>query len=212
MDDSPPAEELLNRLQVLEEDLKQELPTVFMDNSYSYAERESHRALAVSRCSRFSSKRRISSGSRLPPTLNFSDRQCLNILQSIGQAVYIFDLDCRIIYWNKAAGNLFGYSVAEVLGQNALELLADPQAFVVGQDLVQRLTNGESWTGQFPVKNKMGETFLAITTNTPFCDDDGTFIGVICVSSDVRLFQDKKVLSELLHSSSKSGLLLQQLT
>lgn len=41
-----------------------------------------------------------------------------------------------------------------------------------------------SWTGQFPVKNKMGESFSAIVTNTPFYDDDsGTFIGVgyLCV-------------------------------
>lgn len=31
--------------------------------------------------------------------LRLSDRQYLNILQSMGQAVHIFDLDGRIIYW-----------------------------------------------------------------------------------------------------------------
>lgn len=39
---------------------------------------------------------------------------------------------------NKTAGNLYDYSVAEALGQNPIELLADPQAFVVGSSLVHQ--------------------------------------------------------------------------
>ncbi|XP_061990276.1 uncharacterized protein LOC133708770 [Rosa rugosa] len=204
MDDTPPAEELLKKLQVLEEGhayLKQEL------SEYSYAELENQRALSK-RCSRFSSKRRVGGGggaSWRPPSLNFSDRQYLNILQSIGQSVYIFDLSCRIIYWSKTAGNLYGYSVAEALGQNPLELLADPQAFAVGYSIVQRLTKEESWTGQFPVKNKMGEIFSAMATNTPFYDDDGTFIGVICVSWDLRHFQETRVPLLCLEPDSSFG-------
>lgn len=34
-----------------------------------------------------------------PAYVNFTDRQYLNILQSMGQSVHIFDLDGRIIYW-----------------------------------------------------------------------------------------------------------------
>ncbi|KAA8527364.1 hypothetical protein F0562_034921 [Nyssa sinensis] len=49
---------------------------------------------------------------------------------------------------------------------------------------------GWKWTGQFPVKNKKGDMFLAITTNTPFYDDDGTLVGIICVSSDSHPFQE----------------------
>ncbi|OAY56135.1 serine/threonine-protein kinase EDR1 isoform X2 [Manihot esculenta] len=52
---------------------------------------------------------------------------------------------------------------------------------------------GESWTGQFPVKNRMGERFTAVATNTPFFDDDGTLVGIICVSSDSRPFQEMRI-------------------
>lgn len=31
--------------------------------------------------------------------IGLSERQCLNILQSMGQSVHIFDPECRIIYW-----------------------------------------------------------------------------------------------------------------
>ncbi|XP_073024202.1 probable serine/threonine-protein kinase SIS8 [Primulina eburnea] len=45
--------------------------------------------------------------------VKFTDKQYLNILQSMGQSVHIFDLNCRIIYWNRSAENLYGYSASE---------------------------------------------------------------------------------------------------
>ncbi|KAF2289059.1 hypothetical protein GH714_025540 [Hevea brasiliensis] len=94
---------------------------------------------------------------------------------------------------NRSAEILYGYSAAEALGQDAIELLADPRDFSVANDIMNRVTMGESWTGQFPVKNKMGERFTAVATNTPFFDDDGTLVGIICVSSDSRPFQEMRV-------------------
>lgn len=68
-------------------------------------------------------------------------------------------------------------------------MLVDPSEFALANDVFNRVKMGESWTGQFPVKNKMGDRFVAVATNTPFYDDDdGTLVGVICVSSDSRPF------------------------
>lgn len=58
----------------------------------------------------------------------------------------------------------------------------------MANQIVERTTLGESWTGQFPVKNKKGERFAVVATLTPFYDEDGTLIGVISVSSDSQLF------------------------
>ncbi|PIN19218.1 Tyrosine kinase [Handroanthus impetiginosus] len=127
-----------------------------------------------------------------PAAVKFTDKQYLNILQSMGQSVHIFDLNCRIIYWNRTAENLYGYTAAEALGQDAIELLTDPRDFDVANNIVNRVMMGEGWTGQFPVKNKRGERFLAVASNTPFYDDDGTLVGIICVSSDSRPFQEPK--------------------
>ncbi|XP_038719120.1 uncharacterized protein LOC120011982 isoform X3 [Tripterygium wilfordii] len=132
-------------------------------------------------------------GNSGPSAVNFTDRQYLNILQSMGQSVHIFDLTGRIIYWNRTAEHLYGYSAAEALGQDAIYLLIDPQDFSVANNIVHRVSMGESWTGQFPVKNKRGERFMAVATNTPFYDDDATLVGIICVSSDSRPFQEMKV-------------------
>ncbi|XP_077218354.1 uncharacterized protein LOC143852692 isoform X2 [Tasmannia lanceolata] len=123
----------------------------------------------------------------------FTDRQYLNILQSIGQAVHIFDLDGRIIYWNRSAELLYGYSESEALGQDSTELLIDARDYDIGSDIISRTTMGESWTGQFPVKKRSGERFLAIVTNTPFYDDEGHLVGIISVSSDSQPFQEISV-------------------
>ncbi|XP_042379746.1 serine/threonine-protein kinase CLA4-like isoform X3 [Zingiber officinale] len=122
--------------------------------------------------------------------ISFSERQYLNILQSMGQSVHIFDLEGTIIYWNCSAENLYGYSSSEALGKHAFELLIDACDFNIAGNIMQRIVVGESWTGKFPVKNKLGERFVAIASNTPFYDDDGSLIGIIVVSSDLRSFQD----------------------
>ncbi|KAJ6720945.1 SERINE/THREONINE-PROTEIN KINASE ISOFORM X1-RELATED [Salix viminalis] len=97
--------------------------------------------------------------------------------------------DGRIIYWNRTAENLYGYSEAEALGQDAIELLIDPRDYAVANGIVQRVSMGEKWTGKFPVKNKMAERFTVVATNTPLYDDGGALVGVICVSSDSQPFQ-----------------------
>ncbi|GMP76319.1 hypothetical protein CsSME_00033054 [Camellia sinensis var. sinensis] len=138
-----------------------------------------------------------------PPAVKLTDRQYLNILQSMGQAVHIFDLDIRIIYWNRTAELLYGYSSAEALGQDAVGLLADNRDHDIANNIVHRVVTGESWTGQFPVRNKRGDRFLIIATNTPFYDDDGILVGGICVSSDSRPFEDMRTaLSFTKHSEA----------
>nr|XP_010914582.3 LOW QUALITY PROTEIN: dual specificity protein kinase shkD-like [Elaeis guineensis] len=131
-------------------------------------------------------------GGRGVPQAGFglSERQYLNVLQSMGQSVHIFNLEGRIIYWNRSAELLYGYPASEAIGQDAIELLVDACDFNIASNIIQRVTMGESWTGKFPVKNKSGERFLAIVTNTPFYDDDGSLVGIICVSSDSRCFQE----------------------
>jgi hypothetical protein len=72
-------------------------------------------------------------------------------------------------------------------------VLVEPSEFDLASDIVNRVKMGECWTGQFPVKNKMGDRFVVVATNTPFYDDDGSLIGIICVSSDSRPFLENIV-------------------
>ncbi|KAK6146238.1 hypothetical protein DH2020_020107 [Rehmannia glutinosa] len=77
-----------------------------------------------------------------PAAVKLPDNQYLSILQSMGQSVHIFDLKYRIIYWNKSAENLYGYSVTEALGQDAIELLTETRDFAVASNIVRACSDG----------------------------------------------------------------------
>ncbi|XP_031497119.1 uncharacterized protein LOC116262146 isoform X1 [Nymphaea colorata] len=137
----------------------------------------------------FSSGRKLEYGA----AINFTDKQWLNILQSMGQSVHVLDLNGRIIYWNRTAERVYGYSASEALGQDAVKLLVDARDIDIAERIVSQIKMGGSWSGQFPVKKKSGERFSAIASDTPLYDDDGRLIGIICVSNDVRPFQENTV-------------------
>ncbi|XP_010442413.1 PREDICTED: serine/threonine-protein kinase STY17-like isoform X1 [Camelina sativa] len=122
----------------------------------------------------------------------FTDKQYLNILQSMAQAVHVFDLNGHIIFWNSMAERLYGFSAGEALGKDPIDILVDVQDASVAQNITRRCSSGESWTGEFPVKNKAGERFSVVTTMSPSYDDDGSLIGIICITNDSALFQDPR--------------------
>ncbi|KAI3916851.1 hypothetical protein MKW92_042943 [Papaver armeniacum] len=122
--------------------------------------------------------------------LNFTDKQSYNILQSMGQAVHIFDDKGLIIYWNRAAEDLYGYSASEAVGHNVLDLIVEKHAYEEGKQIIHRSARGESWTGLFPVIDKQGRRFQILASDTPFYDDCGTLIGIICVTCDSQLFHE----------------------
>ncbi|KAL0900743.1 hypothetical protein Bca101_084704 [Brassica carinata] len=123
----------------------------------------------------------------------FTDKQYLNILQSAAQTVHAYDLNMRIIFWNAMAEKLYGYSAAEALGQNPIDILADDRDAACAMNIARRCVRGESWTGEFPVKTKSGERFSAVTTCSPFYDDDGTLIGIICITSKTEHYMNPRV-------------------
>ncbi|KAL4309240.1 hypothetical protein GQ457_01G030020 [Hibiscus cannabinus] len=129
-------------------------------------------------------------GNSLPAAANLTNSQYLNILQSMGQSVYIYDLSGRIIFWNQHAEILHGYSAAEALGKDILKLVVAPRDLGVAYDIIHRVLIGESWTGLFPVKTKSGAMESVVVTVTPFHDDNGSLIGITSVSCDSRPFRE----------------------
>ncbi|KAK8585889.1 hypothetical protein V6N13_050859 [Hibiscus sabdariffa] len=127
-----------------------------------------------------------------PAAANLTNSQYLNILESMGQSVYLYDLSGRIIFWNRHSEILHGYSAAEVLGENILKLMVSSRDLGVAYTIIRRVSIGESWTGIFPVRQKSGAMESVVATITPFYDDNGSLIGITSVSSDSRPFRERK--------------------
>ncbi len=56
--------------------------------------------------------------------LTESEKLFRTITSSASEAIIMTDDNAEIVYWNKAAENIFGYSVADAVGRNAHQLLA----------------------------------------------------------------------------------------
>ncbi|KAI3950989.1 hypothetical protein MKW98_026443 [Papaver atlanticum] len=142
--------------------------------------------------------------------MNSRDNFFLNILQSMGQAIIIFDATGMVTYWNRSAENLYGYSASEALGQDVLDLIVVREAREDAMHLLRKNVSAENWTGTFQVKNKQGERIFVHITITPLYDDNGTIVGIICVSADAQDFlrtppvSSSKVSSTFSHLTSKS--------
>ncbi|CAN7117093.1 unnamed protein product [Brassica rapa subsp. narinosa] len=165
--ETPPTKELLMKMLELEE-------------SHERLKQEMCRLKAVSTELGHSEKRNIGEGALAG---KFTHQQYLNIVQSMGQSVHAFDLKMRIIFWNAMAEKQFGYTAEEAVGQNPINVMVDDQDAAFAMNIAQRCFNGESWTGEFPVRSKSGHRFSAVTTCSPFYDDAGSLVGIISLTS-----------------------------
>jgi len=107
------------------------------------------------------------------------------LLDAVGEAVIATDLDGRIVYWNRAAERLYGWSRGEAVGRD----LGDTAPAVTSKEqaskAMARMMAGESWSGELRVRRKDGSTFPASLTGTPIFGDSGEPIGLISISSDL---------------------------
>lgn len=103
------------------------------------------------------------------------------------------------------AEKLYGYTAAEALGENPINVIADDRDAAFAMNIARRCVRGESWTGEFPVKSKSGERFSAVTTCSPFYDDDGTLIGIICITSNTAPYLNPRMSLAKLKAEEEEG-------
>ena len=107
------------------------------------------------------------------------------LLNTVGQAVIATNLDNQVVYWNRFAETLYGWSADEAVGRNIVEITPTDTSREQAAEIMARLQSGENWSGEFIVQRKDGTTFPALVTDTPIVDEKGAQIGVIGVSIDI---------------------------
>ena len=131
------------------------------------------------------------------------------LLDSVGQSVIATDVNGTVIYWNKAAEAIYGYSQNEAIGRNNIDIISAEQSKEQAAELMNFLTQGKSWSGEFFVKNKIGKSFPVYVTCTPISNESGSLAGIIGVSSDItdrkQAEETIKVGQEKFHSQYQSS-------
>ncbi|MDZ7743712.1 MAG: PAS domain S-box protein [Bacteroidota bacterium] len=78
------------------------------------------------------------------------------MINNVGQAVIATDLQGKVTFWNNAAERLYGWSPSEAIGQNIMDLTPAQQSNEQATEIMQKLSEGKTWVGEFYVKRKDG--------------------------------------------------------
>lgn len=108
------------------------------------------------------------------------------LLAAAGQAIIAIDMSGVVIYWNRAAEEMYGWLASEAVGAPILSI------FPVGDgwgptegEIRENVRIGEPWSGEFVLRTKDGSELAVTVTDTPVFDDSGVQVATIGISSDI---------------------------
>jgi PAS domain S-box-containing protein len=128
------------------------------------------------------------------------------MLDAVGEAIIATDVEGKVIYWNRAAEKIYGWSAEEMIGQTLAEILIPEDLREQAAEIRSALREGKPWSGEFPVQRKDGSSFPVHVTDTPVHDDQGNLVGIIGVSTDIT--EPKRAEAKLKESKRRFATLL----
>ncbi len=121
------------------------------------------------------------------------------LLNAVGQAVVATTVDGAIVYWNRAAEQLYGWSADEVLGRPVAEIIPGG----AGREptgRLERLRAAGTWSGELRVRHRGGSTLAVLVTDSVVRDADGGVLGIVSVAVDIS---ERRRAEEALQASER---------
>ncbi|MBI3651650.1 MAG: PAS domain S-box protein [Acidobacteria bacterium] len=106
------------------------------------------------------------------------------LLDQAQDAILVRDLHDRILFWNKSAERLYGWTAEEVIGQNVRELIYQSHLhpFEKAKQIV--LANGE-WVGELQQVTKNGKELIAECRWALVRDEHGKPKSILVINTDI---------------------------
>lgn len=124
-----------------------------------------------------------------------------NILNSpTNISIISTDLDRRVIFWNKGAERMLGYTAEEMVGKKNIEIIyANEKAKkLVNQHIASVVKNGTGLNTEIEEKTKSGETIWVNLAISPRFDRNGKLIGLMGIGENIT--ERKSMQVQLNHS------------
>jgi PAS domain S-box-containing protein len=109
------------------------------------------------------------------------------VLGTIESLVVVLDVEGRIVHFNAACERMTGYTLAEVRGRNALDLLIDPEERPSVTSVFSDLRTGRTrrCTYENHWRTKQGERRRTTWTNSVLLDELGQIVHIVASGVDV---------------------------
>jgi PAS domain S-box-containing protein len=170
---------LVNRVRREQQRAREEAHTVARLEVFQrrLAEHAQHVELANEELAREIAERR-----RAEAALHASKDYAENLINSSLDMIISVDADRRIVEYNRAAEEAFGYRKAEVLGALVDLVYADPAH---GGQVHAAVLRYGSFTGTVTNKRKDGKVFYSYLSASVLCDAGGNVVGCMGISRDI---------------------------
>ncbi len=119
------------------------------------------------------------------------------LLDVTQDAIYVRDFSDRILYWNDGAQRLYGWTMMEVKGKSATELLAASNTAEWAKALEAVRTTGQ-WEGELNQKRRDGRELIIQSRWTVVNERKGAPRAILVVNTDIT--EKKKLESQLLRA------------
>ncbi len=124
-------------------------------------------------------------------------REQATLLDKAQDAIIAQDLEHRIIFWNKGAENLYGWTAKEAIGKKNNELLYKRGSFEFIEAYRSVIEKGE-WMGELHHVNKKGEEVIVESRWTLVRDNGGNPKSVLVI--DTNIMERKKLEAQFLRA------------
>jgi c-di-GMP-specific phosphodiesterase len=114
------------------------------------------------------------------------------VANATDRALLLLDECRRVIYANPAFTDLFGYTMAEIVGRVPTEVLEGPRTDREAlARLRERAASGESFHGEFLARDKSGRDILILVSVSAVPAEDGGLRNIVLVMEDIT--KDKQI-------------------
>jgi diguanylate cyclase (GGDEF)-like protein/PAS domain S-box-containing protein len=126
-------------------------------------------------------------------------REQSNLLDKAQDAIFVQDMDSRILYWNQGAERLFGWTAAAVTGMRVGDVF-QTSAPEVRHAFLSVEQQGE-WSGELQKKHKDGRDLIVASRCTLVRNSDGSPHSILAINTDIteRKVADARIYNLAFH-------------
>ncbi|MEN9963421.1 MAG: hypothetical protein RL582_516 [Bacteroidota bacterium] len=137
-------------------------------------------------------------------------KEKITIQDCINDALIVTDNQYEIIFWNKRAEQMFGFSEKEALGKRLGILLKTKSETFSIDELRNIIKENKSWNGYLTYLHKSGSDIFANVTTSITTDENGEISSTVSIIRDFSLLKQMIAGLEVYNSDLKVSLSNQQ--
>lgn len=112
-------------------------------------------------------------------------REQAALLDIATDAILVRDLENKVLFWNKGAEKLYGWSAAEAKGKNTSDLFYDDEAPPEVAAALLTVINKGKWESELTKITKAGKEILVSSRWSLVCDEQGRPKSILTVDTDI---------------------------